>query len=644
MNIIETTQLSSILSYFLQSIEDKSTSIRLTAVEGTLSIVNCFNPPDLEKDARASEIETIIRGAAKDAQADIRVVGRKLFEAYKLVLPNRIDSFISPLSPTTRKYLDIKPSSSNARLEAPTHAVVSNTKDKISSSTSAITSTRGRSETAHPPTHVRSASSSTLSTDRRINSTSTKALPAARQKTEMLPPAFVPVRPSIKTVSVTRSTSAAEPQPRVVSTTLPSRAELTRTGSHHSQGLPARPNSATTSNSDAPQRVQTQPAPAVGSSGPRRVPIAAATLKVAEKTSKSQPPATARSRVVSDSGATQSEAKVPPARAVQPVAPVREKPKPVPKVRGARPPVQPMEDTARPKKVGGVTQPTLSQISRAKANAERKQPHAGPSKHHSKAASSSASSHTGEKAKFKPTRLAGTGAKGLAQLAAAIPLPPSPTHSQKYVTPDGEETVPTPSLIPVALDEDEAATLSDGPIFEEATAITPSEAPQQELATLPSDALPEEAVPPLLIVHNPQFEEEEKATDVIQNGTMTGYQDHNDFGEHLTELTGEPTTPTLISADNIFDTTAKTPISSLLSSIQRGFLFTPSSPLSPPQSYLDRGTNVQTTTIPFPFALDGSATDQEKAPQGLKPFMFGVGGEEYGLSMLGSVENLNVHK
>ncbi|KIM64979.1 hypothetical protein SCLCIDRAFT_114032, partial [Scleroderma citrinum Foug A] len=31
---------------------------------------------------------------------------------------------------------------------------------------------------------------------------------------------------------------------------------------------------------------------------------------------------------------------------------------------------------------------------------------------------------------------------------------------------------------------------------------------------------------------------------------------------------------------------SKTPITALLTSIQRGFLFTPSSPLSPPQTYL----------------------------------------------------------
>lgn len=94
MVIIETTQLSAILSYFVQYIEDKSTSIRLAAAEGTLACVNCFNPPDLEKEARASEVETVIRAAAKDAQADIRIVGRKLFEAYRVLLPTRIDKCV----------------------------------------------------------------------------------------------------------------------------------------------------------------------------------------------------------------------------------------------------------------------------------------------------------------------------------------------------------------------------------------------------------------------------------------------------------------------------------------------------------------------------------------------------------------------
>lgn len=47
-------------------------------------------------------------------------------------------------------------------------------------------------------------------------------------------------------------------------------------------------------------------------------------------------------------------------------------------------------------------------------------------------------------------------------------------------------------------------------------------------------------------------------------------------------------TPTGQSA---FPAPAATPISSLLTSIQQGFLFTPCSPLSPPQSYLPLSTD-----------------------------------------------------
>ena len=89
--IIETTQLPSILPYFLQSIKDKSTTLRLAAAEGTLACLNCFNPPDLEKESRARDVEAVIRSTATDAQADIRAIGKRLFDAYKLLFPGRVE-------------------------------------------------------------------------------------------------------------------------------------------------------------------------------------------------------------------------------------------------------------------------------------------------------------------------------------------------------------------------------------------------------------------------------------------------------------------------------------------------------------------------------------------------------------------------
>jgi hypothetical protein len=91
--IVEATQLPAILSYFLPSIKEKSPSLRLVAAEGTLICMNCFNPPDLEKETRARDIEGIICIAARDAHADVRKVGKRLFEAYKLLFPSRVERY-----------------------------------------------------------------------------------------------------------------------------------------------------------------------------------------------------------------------------------------------------------------------------------------------------------------------------------------------------------------------------------------------------------------------------------------------------------------------------------------------------------------------------------------------------------------------
>ncbi|KAJ7733088.1 hypothetical protein B0H14DRAFT_2996778 [Mycena olivaceomarginata] len=136
LTIIDATHLPSILSYLLHDVADKSVSLRLAVVESTLACMNCFNPPDLEKDARAKEIEAIIRATARDANADIRKVSRKVFEAYKLLLPSRLETFTTPLTPTTRKYLDIRnkiaePKASHSHLPPPSKPAL------LSSSTSA---------------------------------------------------------------------------------------------------------------------------------------------------------------------------------------------------------------------------------------------------------------------------------------------------------------------------------------------------------------------------------------------------------------------------------------------------------------------------------------------------------------------------
>jgi CLASP N terminal len=91
ITIIESTQLASVLSYFLQNIKDKSASLRLLAAEGTLACLNSCNPPDLERELRARDIEAIIRSTARDANAEVRRLSRKIFGCYKILLPGRVD-------------------------------------------------------------------------------------------------------------------------------------------------------------------------------------------------------------------------------------------------------------------------------------------------------------------------------------------------------------------------------------------------------------------------------------------------------------------------------------------------------------------------------------------------------------------------
>ncbi|KAH7888796.1 clasp N terminal-domain-containing protein [Phlebopus sp. FC_14] len=106
--IIEHTQLPSLLSYLSDAATHKSSFLRLTAAEGLITCLNCFNPPDLEKEPRARMVEDFIRIAARDASADVRKSCKKIFEAYKTLMPSRVESFTAPLTPVVKKYLDIR--------------------------------------------------------------------------------------------------------------------------------------------------------------------------------------------------------------------------------------------------------------------------------------------------------------------------------------------------------------------------------------------------------------------------------------------------------------------------------------------------------------------------------------------------------
>lgn len=90
--IISSTQSSTILPFLVHHIHDKAVSLRLTVAEAALAYLNCANPPDVQREARAKEVESLIKAAAVDANAQVRKYGRDLFDAYRVLLPDRLSA------------------------------------------------------------------------------------------------------------------------------------------------------------------------------------------------------------------------------------------------------------------------------------------------------------------------------------------------------------------------------------------------------------------------------------------------------------------------------------------------------------------------------------------------------------------------
>lgn len=96
--IVQHTHLPSLLPYLAELANHKSVSPRLTAAEGILACLNCFNPPDLEKETRARTVEDFIRLTARDASADVRKATKEVFKAYKALMPHRVERWVDKLS------------------------------------------------------------------------------------------------------------------------------------------------------------------------------------------------------------------------------------------------------------------------------------------------------------------------------------------------------------------------------------------------------------------------------------------------------------------------------------------------------------------------------------------------------------------
>lgn len=90
-DLILSTQSPSILPFLVREVKDKSVTLRLAVTDAALMCLETLDHSALQKEARARDIEALIKAMATDANADIRKLARKVFEVYKVVMPHRVD-------------------------------------------------------------------------------------------------------------------------------------------------------------------------------------------------------------------------------------------------------------------------------------------------------------------------------------------------------------------------------------------------------------------------------------------------------------------------------------------------------------------------------------------------------------------------
>ncbi|KAL8278817.1 hypothetical protein RQP46_008886 [Phenoliferia psychrophenolica] len=198
LSIILHTRLPDILRFIVQEWKNeagKSASFRLAAVEAVLAMIGgegatgegiAGGKDGLER--RVDELEWVVKTAATDREPKVRATAKSMWEVYKQVWPERVYAFTAPMTPVSRRYLNITAAaapSNPAPKPAPIPFPKKATHEKSSSSSS---STHGP-----PPS-------------RRALSASTSALHPPRQPSSVLSKS-VSHHPSSSTLSHAASSS-----------------------------------------------------------------------------------------------------------------------------------------------------------------------------------------------------------------------------------------------------------------------------------------------------------------------------------------------------------------------------------------------------------------------------------------------------
>lgn len=100
-------KLISLLPLLRDAARDKSITLRNVAVEVTLMLIESIdNIERLER--RIGDIEIIIKSTATDRDPEVRQWSKRTFELYSERFPSRVEMFVAPLTPTTRRYLALR--------------------------------------------------------------------------------------------------------------------------------------------------------------------------------------------------------------------------------------------------------------------------------------------------------------------------------------------------------------------------------------------------------------------------------------------------------------------------------------------------------------------------------------------------------
>ncbi|KAG2150616.1 clasp N terminal-domain-containing protein [Suillus clintonianus] len=544
--VIENTQLPSILPYLAESLNQKSAFLRSVAAEGVLACLNCFNPPDIEKDTRARLIEDVIKLTARDASADVRRAGKMIFEAYKALLPDRVESFIAPLTPVIKKYLDVQgtvasrlTSQAHSRGPAPTGRVTSR---PIGSLQAQKTSSHSRTTSTQSATVVGVSGKHAERPTRPPSSEPPQEVPAARLRvvSNRATSSSAIAGPSVREMS---RQGALRPPPETGPSTMQStnrREDIPRPPFPTTQG-PQRIGTVLMKSHDEKPRV-------VG--GARRILIPAAPLPETDDTmttltvSKSGPPSTKPTSVSSlaqtlvskrdsrnDSVTTMVHSTA-LTRAAPSAATANTRP-------SSRTGPRPIMRSDHP------TKATSSQLSRSRppTTEVEQQTSSQTSRKHVIESSRSSQQAVGQKKPVWGGRSSGKASKPAVKALSIRPKPGVVKSSDtSKPVPEHVPLPPSPTVCPTAV------PLPSSP------ACSPRQSPQLEL---------------------PASGE--------QSAQVTA-ADRHITGDVRLPSTFIETTPS--RNVGFQESPSKTPITALLSSIQRGFLFTPSSPLSPPQAYV----------------------------------------------------------